>query len=51
MLPNFEVVVPEKERDVKRDLPAAKIEKPGCLCTAGPAPIAMKATRIGLPVS
>jgi cell division protein FtsN len=29
MLPNFEVVVPEKERDVKRDLPAAKIEKPG----------------------
>ena len=29
MLPNFEVVVPEKERDVKRDLPAAKIERPG----------------------
>jgi cell division protein FtsN len=29
MLPNFEVVVPEKERDVKRDLPTAKIEKPG----------------------
>jgi cell division protein FtsN len=29
MLPNFEVVVPEKEHDVKRDLPAAKIEKPG----------------------
>jgi cell division protein FtsN len=29
MLPNFEVVVPEKERDVKRDLPAAKIQKPG----------------------
>lgn len=29
MLPNFEVVVPEKDRDVKRDLPAAKIEKPG----------------------
>jgi cell division protein FtsN len=29
MLPNFEVVVPEKDRDVKRDLPAAKIERPG----------------------
>jgi cell division protein FtsN len=29
MLPNFEVVVPEKERDVKRDLPTAKVEKPG----------------------
>lgn len=30
MLPNFEVVVPEKEKDVKRDLPAtAKIERPG----------------------
>ena len=29
MLPNFEVVVPEKERDVKRDLPTVKIEKPG----------------------
>ena len=29
MLPNFEVVVPEKEHDVKRDLPAVKIEKPG----------------------
>jgi len=29
MLPNFEVVVPEKEHDVKRDLPAARIEKPG----------------------
>jgi cell division protein FtsN len=29
MLPNFEVVVPEKETPVKRDLPAAKIEKPG----------------------
>jgi len=30
MLPNFEVVVPEKERDVKRDLPpTAKIERPG----------------------
>src|SRR5262245_49607574 len=27
MLPNFEVVVPEKDRDVKRDIPgAAKIE-------------------------
>jgi cell division protein FtsN len=30
MLPNFEVVVPEKDRDVKRDVPgAAKIERPG----------------------
>lgn len=30
MLPNFEVVVPEKDRDVKRDLPAAgRIDRPG----------------------
>jgi len=30
MLPNFEVVVPEKDKDVKRDLPAtAKVERPG----------------------
>jgi cell division protein FtsN len=29
MLPNFEVVVPEKEVAIKRDLPTAKIEKPG----------------------
>jgi len=30
MLPNFEVVVPEKEKDVKRDMPAtAKVERPG----------------------
>jgi len=30
MLPNFEVVVPEKEKDVKRDLPGgARIERPG----------------------
>ncbi|HEY6484168.1 MAG TPA: SPOR domain-containing protein [Steroidobacteraceae bacterium] len=30
MLPNFEVVVPEKDKDVKRDLPAtASIERPG----------------------
>jgi cell division septation protein DedD len=30
MLPNFEVVVPERDKDVKRDLPAAaKIERPG----------------------
>jgi cell division protein FtsN len=30
MLPNFEVVVAEKDKDVKRDLPAAaKIERPG----------------------
>ena len=30
MLPNFEVVVPEKEKDVKRDMPAtAQVERPG----------------------
>ncbi|MGH8132195.1 MAG: SPOR domain-containing protein [Steroidobacteraceae bacterium] len=30
MLPNFEVVVPEKDKDVERDLPAgAPIERPG----------------------
>lgn len=29
MLPKFEVIVPEKERDVRRDLPAAQIERPG----------------------
>jgi cell division protein FtsN len=29
MLPKFEVIVPEKDREVKRDLPAAKIERPG----------------------
>ena len=29
MLPHFEVVVPEKERDVRRDIPAAKVERPG----------------------
>jgi cell division protein FtsN len=30
MLPNFEVVVPEKDKDVKRDPPpGAKIERPG----------------------
>ncbi|HUN27740.1 MAG TPA: SPOR domain-containing protein [Steroidobacteraceae bacterium] len=29
MLPHFEVVVPEKERDVKRDVPTANIERPG----------------------
>lgn len=30
MLPNFEVVVPEKDKDVKRDPPAAaRIERPG----------------------
>lgn len=29
MLPNFEVVVPEKDRDVKRDLPTSKVERPG----------------------
>jgi len=29
MLPKFEVVVPEKDRDVKRDVPAATVERPG----------------------
>jgi cell division protein FtsN len=29
MLPNFEVVVPEKDREVKRNLPAATTERPG----------------------
>jgi cell division protein FtsN len=29
MLPNFEVVVPERDREVKRNLPAARIERPG----------------------
>jgi cell division protein FtsN len=30
MLPNFEVVVPEKDKDVRRDVPAAgQIERPG----------------------
>ena len=29
MLPHFEVVVPEKERDVHHDLPAAPVERPG----------------------
>jgi cell division protein FtsN len=29
MLQKFEVVVPEKDREVKRDLPSARIERPG----------------------
>jgi len=29
MLPNFEVVVPEKDREVKRDVRTARIERPG----------------------
>ncbi len=29
MLPKFEVVVPEKERDVRADLPAAPVSSPG----------------------
>ena len=29
MLPHFEVVVPEKERDVKGDVPTANIQRPG----------------------
>jgi len=29
MLPNFEVVVPERDREVKRDAPAAAVDKAG----------------------
>lgn len=29
MLPKFEVVVPEKDRDVKRDAPTSSVERPG----------------------
>ena len=29
MLPKFEVVVPEKDREVKRDAPASTVERPG----------------------
>lgn len=29
MLPKFEVVVPERDREVKRDVPAAAVERPG----------------------
>jgi cell division protein FtsN len=29
MLPKFEMVVPEKERDVRRDLPSVPVEQPG----------------------
>lgn len=29
MLPKFEVVVPEEDKEVKRDLPATRIERPG----------------------
>jgi cell division protein FtsN len=29
MLPKFEVVVPEKEKDVKRDVPTAQVERAG----------------------
>jgi len=29
MLPKFEVVVPEKEQEVKRDIPSSPIERPG----------------------
>jgi len=29
MLPKFEVVVPEKDKEVKRDVPASQIERPG----------------------
>jgi len=29
MLPKFEVVVPEKDQEVRRDLPASRVERPG----------------------
>jgi cell division protein FtsN len=29
MLPKFEVVVPEKDKDVQRNVPGARVEKPG----------------------
>lgn len=29
MLPRFEVVVPERDTEVRRDLPAARVERPG----------------------
>jgi cell division protein FtsN len=29
MLPHFEVVVPEKDREIRHDLPTARIERPG----------------------
>ena len=29
MLPNFEVVVPEKDHEVQRDVPAAHVDRPG----------------------
>jgi cell division protein FtsN len=29
MLPNFEVVVPEREQDVRRDAPASEVRKEG----------------------
>jgi len=29
MLPNFEVVVPEKDREVQRDVPATPVDRPG----------------------
>src|SRR5690348_1778198 len=29
MLPHFEVIVPEKERDVKQDVPTADVQRPG----------------------
>jgi cell division protein FtsN len=29
MLPNFEVVVPEKDQEVKPDLPTSNVERPG----------------------
>lgn len=29
MLPKFEVVVPEKDTDVKRDVPAGRVDRPG----------------------
>ena len=52
MLPHFEVVVPEKERDVKRDVPTATIERPGVyVLQAGSYRDEMEADRIAKQLS
>ncbi len=52
MLPHFEVVVPEKERDVRRDVPTATIERPGVyVLQAGSYRDEMEADRIAKQLS
>jgi cell division protein FtsN len=52
MLPHFEVVVPEKERDVKRDVPTATIQRPGVyVLQAGSYRDEMEADRIAKQLS